>query len=259
MIVSDKYKYVFIGLPFSASSAISKDLCDKYEGKPYLRKHSLYSDFKKQTNKSKLKYRVFAVLRNPMEITITSYEKLKSNPNNIYTNSILFKENGGHISKKQRKKYNFIKKNQATFQEFFLEFYKYPYDNLASLTIDDCDFIIRYDKLQEDYLKVLKKIGVKNPTELPVKNKSKTKLSDITSYFNSEIRERSVSVFGPFMMKYNFKFPKNYGETKVHKKYIIKFKVLGFLRKLFYKFRKQTINKSSKETIYGNLQKEDKA
>ena len=163
MIVSDKYKYVFIGLPFSASSAISKDLHEKYAGKPYLRKHSLYSDFKKQTNKLKLNYRVFAVLRNPMEITITSYEKLKLNPNNIYTNSVFFKENGGHVSKNQRKKYNFIKNTQANFQEFFLEFYKYPYDNLASSTIDACDFVIRYDKLQKDYLNVLKKLGIKNP------------------------------------------------------------------------------------------------
>ena len=42
MIISHKYKFLFIGLPFSASSAITKDLHAKYEGEPYLRKHSLY-------------------------------------------------------------------------------------------------------------------------------------------------------------------------------------------------------------------------
>ena len=47
MIISHKYRFLFIGLPFSASSAICKELHAKYEGLPYLRKHSLYHEFKK--------------------------------------------------------------------------------------------------------------------------------------------------------------------------------------------------------------------
>ena len=42
MIISHKYKFLFIGLPFSASSAISKDLHLKYDGEPRLSKHSLF-------------------------------------------------------------------------------------------------------------------------------------------------------------------------------------------------------------------------
>ena len=37
MIISHKYKFLFIGLPFSASSAISKELHLQYNGEPYLR------------------------------------------------------------------------------------------------------------------------------------------------------------------------------------------------------------------------------
>ena len=47
MIISHKYKFLFIGLPFSASSAITKELHKEYEGKPCLRKHSLYHEFLK--------------------------------------------------------------------------------------------------------------------------------------------------------------------------------------------------------------------
>ena len=47
MIISYKYKFLFIGLPFSASSAITKELHKEYEGKPYLRKHSLYHEFER--------------------------------------------------------------------------------------------------------------------------------------------------------------------------------------------------------------------
>ena len=50
MIISHKYKFVFIGLPFSASSAITKDLYDKYEGEVFLRKHALYQDFIRYAN-----------------------------------------------------------------------------------------------------------------------------------------------------------------------------------------------------------------
>ena len=71
MIISHKYKFLFIGLPFSASSAISKELYTKYEGEPYLRKHSLYHEFIKIATIVEKKYFVFAVLRNPMEIVVT--------------------------------------------------------------------------------------------------------------------------------------------------------------------------------------------
>ena len=48
MIISRKYQFLFIGLPFSASSAITKELNKEYEGKPLLRKHSLYQEFIKK-------------------------------------------------------------------------------------------------------------------------------------------------------------------------------------------------------------------
>ena len=47
MIISHKYKYVFVGLPLAASTAISKELCEQYDGKAILAKHSIYQDFLK--------------------------------------------------------------------------------------------------------------------------------------------------------------------------------------------------------------------
>ena len=61
MIISHKHKFLFIGLPFSASSAISKELHLQYEGESLLRKHSLYYEFKKGATKKELEYFVFAV------------------------------------------------------------------------------------------------------------------------------------------------------------------------------------------------------
>ena len=150
MIISHKYKFLFIGLPFSASSAISKELHRRYDGKPFLRKHSLYHEFEKIATPAEKRYFVFAVLRNPLEIVITVYEKMKSNTKGNFNNPKLFKENGGHITKDQREKFNYIKKNNASFQEYFLKFYKIPFDNFTRMTLDHCNYIIRYEDIEDN-------------------------------------------------------------------------------------------------------------
>jgi len=255
MIISHKYKFLFIGLPFSASSAISKDLHLKYDGEPRLSKHSLYREFKKTANKEELGYFKFAVLRNPMEMAVTIYEKMKNNSKGNFTNPNLFSENGGHITKNHQKKYKYIHEKSASFQQFFLKHYKYPYDNLASQTLQYCDYIIRYENIQEDYLKALKKAGVKKPKSLPVANKTTGKKS-LDYYFTEETIARAVYVFGPFMKKYNFKFPDSWVKFKVPLSSIILFKIFSLARKINQNYFKKTTEKIGlKDTIYGDMQK----
>ena len=255
MIISHKYKFLFIGLPFSASSAISKELNLKYEGEPYLRKHSLYHEFLKKATKKEKEYFVFSVLRNPMEIVVTSYFKMKTNAKGNYTNPELFKENGGHITKHQRLKYKYIKDNNATFQQYFLKFYINPYDNLFSITLDNCDFIIQYKNIAKDYILALEKAGISNIKPLPVANKTIGKEKELTFYYSSEVKERAVTVFGPFMKKYNLDFPTNWGNVKPPLISIIKFQVFGVIRKIIWGFKKQTQRNSITGTIYGDMQR----
>ena len=256
MIISHKYKFIFIGLPFSASSAISKELHLQYEGLPYLRKHSLYHEFEKVGTKKEKDYFVFAVLRNPMEIVVTLYEKMKANAKGNFTNPDLFSENGGHITKKHRERFNFIHENKASFQEYFLKFFISPYDNFSSLTLDNCDFVIRYENISEDYILALEKSGVPNPKPLPVANKTVGKKKDLTLYYSNEIKERAIKVFGPFLTKYNYPFFESWGEIKVPLSSKLQFRILGFLRGLNQKyFKKLSKNTEIKGTIYGDMQR----
>ena len=256
MIISHKYKFVFIGLPFSASSAISKELYLQYEGIPYLRKHSLHHEFEKVATKIEKDYFVFAVLRNPMEIVVTAYEKMKANSKGNFTNPDLFSENGGHITKKLREKFNFIHDNKASFQEYFLNFFMKPFDNFSSLTLDKCDFVIRYENIDEDYILALEKSGVSSPKPLPVANKTVGKKRDLSLYYTHEIKERTVKVFGPFLSKYNYPFLECWGEVKVSLSSKIQFMILGFLRKLNQKyFKKLPRTAEIKGTIYGDMQR----
>jgi len=258
MIISHKYKFLFIGLPFSASSAITKDLHSEYEGEPFLRKHSLYHEFIKVARVEERKYFIFAVIRNPMEIAVTVYEKMKSNSKGNFTNPNLFTENGGHISKKQRKCFNFIKKNNATFQEYFVKFFNKPFDNFASITLDNCDYIIRYENITKDYITALKKAGIKNPKPLAVVNKTSGKKKDISEYYTEEIQNLSLFVFGPFLSKYNYEIPSNWKYKNIPFSSFFLFKIGGIVRKLKWKLKIHSNRKSIKGSIYGDMQREKK-
>ena len=258
MIISHKHKFLFVGLPFSASSAITKELCKEYEGQPYLRKHSLYHEFLEKAKKEELKYFVFSVIRNPMEIVVTVYLKMKNNPKENYLNPKLYKENGGHISKRQREKFRFIQSKNATFERFFLKFYNRPYENFAALTTQYSDYIIRYENLEKDYIEALKSAGVKSPKPLPILNKTRGKVQDITHYYTEKVKQRATYVFGPFFKKYDYKFPDNWGTVHISKISVIQFRILEFIRINNEKyFKKYSFRKSIKESIYGNLQRKN--
>ena len=256
MIISHKYKFLFIGLPFSASSAISKELHLEYEGEPYLRKHSLFHDFEKVATKEERNYFVFAVLRNPMEIAVTVYEKMRANAKGNFTNSKLFKENGGHITKHHREIFNFIQDKNASFQEYFTKFFKKPYDNFSSLTLDSCDFIIRYENIASDYLLALEKAGIDSLKPLPVANKTAGKKKDLSLYYTDEIKEQAIYVFAPFLEKYGYNFLAKWGQIKTPISSSITFKILGFLRKINQKYFKKYSDRIGMEgTIYGDMQR----
>ncbi|MAW21467.1 MAG: hypothetical protein CMD16_03620 [Flavobacteriales bacterium] len=256
MIISHKYKYLFIGLPFSASSAISKELYLEHEGEPYLSKHSLYYEFEKKATNQEKKYFVFAVLRNPMDIAVTIYEKMKANAKGNFTNPKLFIENGGHITKQQRERFKYIHNHKASFQQYFKKFFIRPYDNLFSLTLSHCDFIIKYENIDKDYLMALQKVGVEEPRPLPVANKTIGKKKNLSLYYTDDIKHQAIAVFGPFLEKYNYDFPSQWGRIKTPLIHVIHFKALSLLRKINQKyFKKHTEKVGLEGSIYGDMQR----
>ena len=255
MIISHKHKFLFIGLPFSASSAISKELYLNHQGNAFLRKHSLYHDFKKVATKEEMGYFIFSVLRNPMEIVITVYEKMKENSKGNFTNTDLFIENGGHITKKQRGEFNFIHTKKATFQQYFKRFFKKPYDNFANMTIDNCDYVIRHENMEKDYLTALKKVGIINARPLPIANQTAGKKKDILEYYTDDIKDQAIFVFGPFLDKYNYSFPEKWENANPSIQSIIQFRILGFFRRARHKyFKKRPKKNGAKGSIYRNIQ-----
>ena len=193
-----------------------------------------------------------------MEIVVTGYEKMKANAKGNFTNADLFKENGGHITKDYRIRFNYITDNNATFQEYFLKFHSKPYDNYSSMTIDNCDFVIRHENIAKDYLLALNKVGIDAPLPLPVANKTAGKKNDLSGYYTEDIRQQAIYVFGPFLAKYNYSFPENWKAINIPLLSTFKFKIRSLLRKLNEKFiKKHSGRKSISGTIYGDIQREE--
>lgn len=200
MIVNYQRKYIFVGLPFSASSVISKELLENYGGDPILSKHANIPFLLKKRPKLKIcDFFVFAVFRNPIEIVFTQYNKLLTNAFNVFTDPRYFIENGGHVQPKGRKIYKLVHQYGWTFEEYVRHVYtSYPYDNDFSLNHKYLTFVARFDYLQQDFFSCLRYIGLSPKRSLSTVNKTRKVMN---SYRLSE--NTTVKVFGPFLAKYS--------------------------------------------------------
>src|SRR5690242_2440526 len=108
MVISDKYKYVFVELPLTGSTAISNELCEMYDGKKILRKHSKYQEFLEVAKEEQKKYFVFSGIRNPMDLVVSEFLKKKNNHKQRYTTPSEWRRNGGTLSDKELQLYKEI-------------------------------------------------------------------------------------------------------------------------------------------------------
>lgn len=201
MIISDKYNYLFVELPHTGSTAISKELCENYDGKQILKKHSLFHEFKK-TIKNGKKYYVFSCIRNPLDEVVSIYLKYRTDQIAEYTQLANYK-------RASLERYNFSKNN--SYQDYLKKFYKLPYDNWSCLAHNQFEYIIRFENLQEDFQTVLEELGLEQKRLLPTVNTTKQKKHYLT-YYPPEIRGYSKYVFGPFMKRWNYTFPVEWGD-----------------------------------------------
>ena len=254
MILVEKLKLLFIGIPYSASTAISKDLFKNHDGRAILRKHSLYSEFDEIANEKEKNYLVFAVKRNPMDIVISIYEKMKNDSKGNFTNPKLLTRNGGHITKKQEKQFLYIKNNKASFQEYFKKFYRLPYTSLLSMSKKDIDKIICFENLEHDYNELLNDLGVVTKNKILKVNQTKGK-HDFDYYYTEDIRKRAIQVFAPYMKDFGYQIPMGWGRKRIRTHIIIIYKAINYLKKTLYPFRSKIKRKSIKNSVYGTIQR----
>lgn len=250
MIISHKHKYVFVGLPLAASTAVSKELCEMYDGEPILSKHSLYQDFLKVATDEEKTYKVIACSRNPLDISVSYYTKMITDASGNFSNESLLRKNGGHLKMRDFNLSKFFRENESDYNTFLEKYYQYPFDNWLSITAPHCDFIIRFENLIEDFEKALIHCGVKPKRLLPVVNKTNKKKA-FESFYNESNKKLGLAIFGPFMLRHNISFPTGWGECKVGWLQKLQFTILSYIRRFYW--MKNSYRNTNAQKIYKEL------
>jgi hypothetical protein len=215
MIVSKEYKYVFVEIPHTASTAISRELCENYKGQSILFKHAHYRDFLKIALGEEKSYLVFAGIRNPLDVIVTRYFKRKTDHEGFFSSPEHWQKNRGHVTNKALHEYRFIHEQNADYPAYFHRFFRYPHDSWGCPSPDDFDFVIRFEHLQDDFAGLLQRLGIPQVRPLPWTNKTAGKETDFWSYYPPEIRKQAVWCFGPYLDLWGYRFPPEWGVDSI--------------------------------------------
>lgn len=214
MIISHKYRYLFVELPRTGSSAIASELREFYDGKPILKKHSTYKDFLAKASSEQKSYFVFSCIRNPADSAVSLYYKYKTNHRGRFSDEELAKQNFFTRSLMKRQ-FKFVSQPKTTFRDFFMRYYRLPYDDWASLDHKNFDRVIRFESLSDDFENVLRVIGVNPVRGLPVKNQTSKDGSDFWHHYDDPaIRRRAVWVFSQYMQNCGYEFPADWNVSR---------------------------------------------
>ncbi len=227
MIISEKYRYLFLETPRTGSTAIAKELCELYGGREILRKHSTYYDFLKIAKEDKKEYFVFAGVRNPLDSIVSKYLKYKNNHKGRFSDPQSLVENGGWVTPIDIKRFEFAKVNEI--DAFIEKFYKTPFINTLSIHHSKCNFVIKFETLSEDFTEVLDQLGIVQKRVLPVVNKTEKKSTMSYEHFKIPLQKKAVNIFGPYMREWGYKTPSNwvYDTPSTNAKVLYKCKVIS--------------------------------
>lgn len=230
MVISHKHRYLFVELGQTASTAISKELCEHYDGVKILRKHARYHEFLKIATLEETPHFVFSCIRNPIDTVLSKYFIYKTDHRGKFSDPERHRKQGGHVTARELSKYNFVKNTNADFPTFFKKYYVLPYVQWSALSHKDFDFLIRYQNLQDDFAEVLSLLGIEPKRPIPFANKTGKRERDFFAYYTPDIRDRAKRVFGPYMKTWGYEFPPEWGDASVSWSTQTQFHILNVLR-----------------------------
>lgn len=222
MIISHRYRYVFVEVPRTGSTAISAELRENYGGESILKKHAYYSTFLRQATDDEKTYRVFSGIRNPLDDAVSRYRKLCTKDPSYYTGD-----------RRNLKRQAYIRDNSASFSDFLHHFHRWPFDLWTSTYHRQFALIIRFENIQEDFRKAIELIGADYVRPLPQINKS-DRSEDFLEYYREGDIDKAVRVFGPYMRTWGYAFPESWGQRKIPVTSEFLYRVLQRLRRFYW-------------------------
>lgn len=223
MVISDRYHYVFVELPHTGSTAVSRELRENYSGESILFKHARYSDFIRSCSKNREQYFTFSAIRNPLDEAVTRYVKIKTQQASMPT------------TRRQQVTRQFVLDNDADFATYYRYRYRLPYNNWSSLAHRDMNHVMRFEYLQDDFREVLQRLNVDQVRSLPVVNKTDGKQAGFAEYYSPDVIEHAKQIFGPFMHEWGYEFPASWGDVHISKWTWQKYRMINPVRNFYWK------------------------
>lgn len=207
MIISHSHRYVFVELPRTGSSAVRRELRELYDGAPILDKHSTYDEFRRQASEDERRYFVFSTIRNPLDDAVSRYFKLKTDHRQRFSDVTRQRNRRPLNTFLDERMFRYVSTREPDFSGFFLHFYRLPYDTWASLDHRRFDFVMRFERLTEDFDTALRRIGIEPVRQLPPRNVTGERGRTFADHYSPAARRRALRVFGPYMRRWGYEFP----------------------------------------------------
>lgn len=237
MVISDTHRYVFVELPRTGSTAVTRELRENYAGRNFLHKHATYDEFLRSATDDQKQYFAFSGIRNPLDDAVSLYFKLLSDHKNAYSDL----QNAGWITRLayafRWRQFRFASDGKGDFSRFFLRFYRWPYDNWSSLSHAQLDCILRFEHLAEDFARAVAGFGATAVRPLPVVNKTAERQLHFSQYYDDAAIARAKRVFAIYMQRWGYAFPP---EWNAHRSdpgawHRFVFRVLNIFRRFYWK------------------------
>lgn len=234
MIISHKYRYLFIEIPLTGSWAIRHQLVDHYDGQPILHKHANYLEFKRTATDDERKYFAFATVRNPLDVMVSGFFKHKTDHKGVFSNA----ENSIESNVIDYADVNIhekISQEDFTFESIFTrsKLWERPYTDMIEVSAEYLDYVIRFERLQEDFAEVLRLLGIEQVGPIPVTNKTRDRAESWESYYTPQVYEQVKRRCGPFMKKWGYGFPAHWGEHQVSRRAELEFRLANWMKKIY--------------------------
>lgn len=236
MIISHRYRYVFVEVPRTGSTAVSAELRENYDGQGILRKHASYRDFLRVASHDERKYFTFSAVRNPLDIAVTRYVRLKDDVQQLYRDPTKVAVRNSISARMERRIHAWVQRTGADFESFLRRWYVLPYDTWTSLDHKRMDAVLRFESLPADFESTLRQMEVTPVRSLPVLNATPGRERDWASYYPPAAIRRAVWVFGPYMDQWGYSFPASWGDVRTPRWSHLLFRIAHIFRSIYWKY-----------------------
>jgi hypothetical protein len=231
MIISHSHRCLFIEIPQTGSWSIGYVLTRHADGEPILHKHATYPEFSRQASSAERDYFVFATIRNPLDSAVSVFFKLRTDHHGAFSDPRTIDKL--YTDYVDRRKFAFARNPQVGFEEYFVRHYRLPYSDLIDVSAASIDFVIRFECLQEDFSRLLELLNLSRLPPLPHTNRTEGRREDWRPYYTPRIVPRARRVFAPWMHKWDYQFPEEWGCHTISRLDSMLFPVLCMARKQY--------------------------